>query len=256
MGTRSTSNVVGLLWAVGLALALLASASTAAVAQCLPGGCGSGMVCVDCGRGSMCAIPPATCCAGVICGAGMICVQTSQGPQCGIRPGTALPSGGGRRPPVAPAAPVAPPQRPPAGGGATVVPFGSNWNESELGWAGNWTRRPGTDVFDARWVHPDGHREAVELTISVNGSQVSILRRQQRGTCRYQGVLSADGRSMQGTYGCDWATGPFPWSATVRDPAAGAPAAQQPATGGPASSCPPGTVELLGVCSGGVQRLR
>jgi hypothetical protein len=256
MGTRSTSIVVGLLFAVLVALALLASVSTAAVAQCLPGGCGTGMICVNCGRGSMCAIPPATCCAGVICGDGMICVQTSQGPQCGIRPGTALPSGGGRRPPVAPAAPVTPPQPPQGGGGWTVAPFASTWAESELGWSGTWTRRPGTDVFDARWVHPNGHREAAELFISVNGSQVSILRRQQKGECRYEGTLSPDRRSMQGTYGCDWAAGPFQWSATASDPAAGAPAARQPATRGPTGSCPPGTVDLLGVCSGGVQRLQ
>ncbi|MDK9696588.1 MAG: hypothetical protein OEL76_09365 [Siculibacillus sp.] len=203
----------------------------------------------------MCAIPPATCCAGAICGDGLICVQTSQGPQCGVPRGAVLP-GGGRRPPLAPPVTPAVPMRPPqAGGGGVAAQLGSSWDETELGWRGTWTRRPGSDAFDALWVHPNGHRDVAELRVSVRDRQVSILRLQAKGTCRYRGTLSPDGRTMQGTYGCDWAPGPFGWSAGLRDPAARAPSARQPATGGGGGNCPPGTVDLLGVCSGGVRRL-
>mgnify|MGYP001766544193 CR=1 FL=1 len=255
MSTRSTSIAAGLFVAAPFALGLVVATTTTAVAQCLHGECGPGMVCINCGRGPMCAEIPASCCAGTICGGGMVCIQTAIGPQCGFPPGGNRQGTGGRAIPGAPANPGARVTPPPVGGPAPV-PFGAAWDETELGWSGSWTRRGGSDVFDARWVHPNGHRDAAELRISVSGRQVSILRRQAKGNCRYQGTLSADGRSMQGTYGCDWAVGPFAWRATVRDRAGGAPAARQPATGGSGGACPPGTVDLLGVCSGGVQRLR
>lgn len=317
MSARSSSPVVGPVHVLLYALAFLFTIATGALAQCVPGGCGPGMVCIDCGRGSQCAVSPATCCAGTICGDGMICVQTSQGPQCGIRGGGAPPGGAMRPRPVAPP-PTAgiclpggcpagmtcidcgrgaqcavipatccagvicgaglicvqtsqgpqcglpPAQSTPGRGGATPPqtpqpptiprtggdPLGAAWDETELGWRGTWTRRGGSNVFDAQWVHPNGARDAAELTFTVNGRQVVILRRQSKGECRYQGTLSADGARAQGTYGCSWAPGPWQWSATIRD-AAG----RQPA-GGPQSACPPGTVDLLGICSGGVQPLR
>jgi hypothetical protein len=132
----------------------------------------------------------------------MSCVQTSQGPQCGSGGAVQGAGGGGRG----------------TGGGGSATPsvLGSVWNETELGWQGTWTRRPGTNIFDAQWVRSGGGREAATLSISVDGKSVKIQRKQPKGSCWYTGILSQDGRTAEGTYGCDWAHGPFNWRATIR----------------------------------------
>ena|SRR3990172_3392348 len=76
--------------------------------QCCGGGvCGGGLVCVDCGMGPTCAVPPAQCCGGGVCGGGLVCSQTTSGPQC-VTPGPGV--GGASQPPPLQPFPVPPPQ--------------------------------------------------------------------------------------------------------------------------------------------------
>ena len=77
--------------------------------ECGPGvgPCGPGLVCVDCGMGATCAVPPVQCCGGGVCGGGLVCSQTTSGPQC-VTPGPGV--GGASQPPPLQPFPVPPPQ--------------------------------------------------------------------------------------------------------------------------------------------------
>jgi hypothetical protein len=179
------------------------------------GFCAQGEVSISCGGRTACAIPPAVCCGGAICGDGMVCAQTARGPECGVPRVTRCGQytcGEGMTCVQTP--------RGPECGMPTGRALGSVWTESELGWQGTWTRIGRSNQFSAEWTHPSGRREAATMTISVTGNRVSIRRDQgQRGQCRYSGIVSRSGgtRTVNGTYGCDWAQGPFPFSATIQD---------------------------------------
>jgi hypothetical protein len=74
---------------------------------------------------------------------------------------------------------------------------------------GTWTRRGGTDVFDAVWN--GSIRDVIEIE-SVNGSQIVFYRHGNKG--RYSGTLSADGSQVSsGT--ASWYAAGWYWSATV-----------------------------------------
>jgi hypothetical protein len=74
---------------------------------------------------------------------------------------------------------------------------------------GTWTRRSGTDVFDAVWNGSE--RDVIEIE-SVNGNQIVFYRHGNKG--RYYGTLSADGvRVTSGT--ASWYAAGWSWSATV-----------------------------------------
>jgi len=74
---------------------------------------------------------------------------------------------------------------------------------------GIWTRRPGTDIFDAIWN--DSIIDVIEIE-SVNGNQIVLYRYGNSG--RYTCTLSADGRSIiSGT--ADWYQSDWYWSAAV-----------------------------------------
>ncbi len=76
---------------------------------------------------------------------------------------------------------------------------------------GTWTRRAGTDVFDAVWN--GAIRDVVEIE-SVNGSDIVFYRHGNKG--RYSGTLSADGSQVvSGT--ASWYAAGWYWSATVSD---------------------------------------
>jgi hypothetical protein len=99
---------------------------------------------------------------------------------------------------------------------SAAASLGSVWNETESGWTGVWRRRGISSVFDAVWTL-GGSRETAVLTMRVQGGVVSVHRRQPNGqTCDYSGVVTADGRSVLGTYTCQWAQGPFQWRATIQ----------------------------------------
>jgi len=74
---------------------------------------------------------------------------------------------------------------------------------------GTWTRRGGTDVFDAVWN--GSIRDVIEIE-SVNGNQIVFYRHGNKG--RYSGTLSADGmRVTSGT--ANWYAAGWSWSAMV-----------------------------------------
>ena len=57
-----------------------------------------------------------------------------------------------------------------------------------------------------------------DLTVTVNGTNVSIVRRDTAGGgvgkgCVYTGKIQ--GASVAGTYGCDWNKGPMNWKASI-----------------------------------------
>ena len=74
---------------------------------------------------------------------------------------------------------------------------------------GTWTRRAGTDVFDAVW---NGSVRDVIAIESVSGNQIVFFREGNQG--RYSGTLSADGTGVtSGT--ASWYAAGWSWSATV-----------------------------------------
>ncbi len=101
------------------------------------------------------------------------------------------------------------------GANSPINALGWQWQVYESGWYGIWTRRGDSNVFDAQWG--DGQITA-ELTISSQGNQVSIARRNSSdgNDCDYTGTLAEDGVSVTGTYTCNQYPGPFPWSASIQ----------------------------------------
>ena len=78
-------------------------------------------------------------------------------------------------------------------------------------WKGTWTRRPGTQIFDAVWSHPQGGEIHDVLEIeSMQGNRVVLYRRGNQG--RYYGQIAPDGHSLQGTM--SWNDGGSSWRAS------------------------------------------
>jgi hypothetical protein len=75
----------------------------------------------------------------------------------------------------------------------------SSWIVSETGpqgdYYGTWTRRPGTNTFDASWSG-GSIRDVIDIT-SVEGNTITLHRRENNGD--YIGTISPDGRSFSGT---------------------------------------------------------
>lgn len=91
--------------------------------------------------------------------------------------------------------------------------LGIRWDEREnYGHPGVWTRRGTSNVFDADWI---GVRAV--LTISIQGRQVSVARRQSSdgNDCDYVGTLAENGTTVSGTYRCTKYPGPYSWEATI-----------------------------------------
>jgi hypothetical protein len=96
--------------------------------------------------------------------------------------------------------------------------LGTQWAENESGWTGRWRRRGRSNVFDAFWTHPRHGQVRAILYMRVTGNVVTITRRDTFGPgvgrgCRYRGVIR--GNYVSGSYGCDWARGPFRWAARI-----------------------------------------
>jgi hypothetical protein len=120
--------------------------------------------------------------------------------------------------------------------------LGTTWNESESGWSGQWLRRGDTATFDATWRAGSSTETAV-LTMTVSGSKVTIHRVDSTApytgqTCDYTGTIS--GNSASGTYGCQWASGPFTWTATISSGST-APASTAASTATPLHTATPST---------------
>lgn len=105
--------------------------------------------------------------------------------------------------------------RPDRGAARAGDSLGSVWDVEEVNgqWRGTWTRRPGTDIFDAVWRNTatGGEVRDVIRIARVSGGQVTLSRDGVGGT--YTGTLSADGRSIAGT--ASWYQPGWTWSARI-----------------------------------------
>jgi hypothetical protein len=100
--------------------------------------------------------------------------------------------------------------------GAAVIADLLQIDELNGAWVGTWTRRPGTDTFDAVWRNPQGQvaHDVIRLA-SVDGDRVTFVRQgisgPKNGT--YSGVVSADGGSIRGT--ASWYQPGWEWTARM-----------------------------------------
>lgn len=105
-----------------------------------------------------------------------------------------------------------PSQGPNSQTGATADPIGSRLDIQEIDqWKGTWTRRPGTNIFDAVWRNNAGGgevRDVIRLE-SVQGNKVVFTRDGNGG--RYYGTLN--GRTISGT--ASWYAPGWAWSGTT-----------------------------------------
>jgi hypothetical protein len=102
---------------------------------------------------------------------------------------------------------------------ATVADLGQVWAETEETEHAVWTRRPGTNLFDASWSN--GRVRAL-LQMSLAGNQVTIRRTQGSDgyDCTYTGTIT--GNQAGGTFGCNRFGGQKPWRATIQGGSAAA----------------------------------
>jgi len=103
-------------------------------------------------------------------------------------------------------------------GDADQVNLGTVWNESEAGWQGTWQRVGKSNQFRAVWTKGSKPVVRADLTVTVKGINVSIVRRDTAGGgvgkgCVYTGRVQ--GASAGGTYRCDWMTAPLTWKASI-----------------------------------------
>lgn len=98
-------------------------------------------------------------------------------------------------------------------GSVSTGALGNVWSESEAGFSGTWTRRPGTNIFDGFW---SGVNVRAVLEVSYSGNQVTVHRSQGSDgyVCDYTGTLN--GYDITGTFGCNKNPGPIAWRATIQ----------------------------------------
>ncbi|MGA0599631.1 hypothetical protein ACO2Q3_02895 [Caulobacter sp. KR2-114] len=91
-------------------------------------------------------------------------------------------------------------------------------DELDGAWVGTWTRRPGTDTFDAVWRNRQGQEahDVIRL-VGVAGGQVTFRRDGVSGPAggTYTGTLAADGRTIVGT--ASWYQPGWVWRAVIGD---------------------------------------
>lgn len=99
-------------------------------------------------------------------------------------------------------------------------PLGKRWDVHEeipggRYWTGTWTRRQGTNLFDATWTDSlSGQRltDVIELR-GAEGHDIRLYRQGNGGT--YSGTLSSDGSRIRGT--ASWYPPGAWWSARIGD---------------------------------------
>ena len=95
--------------------------------------------------------------------------------------------------------------------------LGDAWEMEEVScWRGTWLRRGERNIWDAYWKNPNGERERAILQMWLRGSEVTVIRRHDRGKyCRYDGTISTDWWSVSGWYSCTWHKTPMQWRARI-----------------------------------------
>lgn len=95
--------------------------------------------------------------------------------------------------------------------------LGNTWTVTECcGWSGTWTRRPNTNIFDAKWKHTNGSiaSDVVELSSWTKSSNVvTIWRATMNG--QYKATYNPTNKTLvNGT--ATWYPAGQTWSATIR----------------------------------------
>jgi len=95
--------------------------------------------------------------------------------------------------------------------------LGMRWDESEEGWAGTWTRRGNSNIFDVMSSKPGLQSLTAVQTINISGNRVFISRTNASdgNNCDMEGTIDRDGVTVTGTYRCR-SGGPYSWRATIR----------------------------------------
>ncbi len=97
-----------------------------------------------------------------------------------------------------------------------LLRLGSSWSVTECcGWTGVWTRRPGTNTFDARWTGPNGMIATDTMTLrgwDKATNRIVISRQNNNGT--YWGVVNPANWTI-GSGGTSWYPAGATWSAQM-----------------------------------------
>ncbi len=96
---------------------------------------------------------------------------------------------------------------------AELMTLGSVWQVTEGLWSGTWRRRPGTNVFDAKWRHTNGSTAQDVITLqSWNKSTNEVVLQRQKLSGTYRGTLNPPSRIVtRGT--ASWYRPGDTWSA-------------------------------------------
>ena len=90
-------------------------------------------------------------------------------------------------------------------------------DEMNGAWVGTWTRRPGTNAFDAVWRNQQGQEahDVIRL-VGVSGGEVTFRREGQSGPAggTYTGALAPDGRTIIGA--ASWYQPGWVWKAVIQ----------------------------------------
>jgi hypothetical protein len=95
-----------------------------------------------------------------------------------------------------------------------LLTLGSVWQVTECcGWSGTWTRRAGTNTFDAKWRHTNGSQAQDVITLqswNKTTNEVVLVRPSINGT--YRAVVNPSARALtNGT--ASWYPAGEKWSA-------------------------------------------
>lgn len=95
-----------------------------------------------------------------------------------------------------------------------LLTLGSVWQVQECcGWSGTWTRRAGTNTFDARWRHTNGSQAQDVITLqSWNKATNEVVLKRQSLNGTYRATLNPSARTLaNGT--ASWYPAGEKWSA-------------------------------------------
>jgi len=97
---------------------------------------------------------------------------------------------------------------------ADMMKLGSVWQVQECcGWSGTWTRRAGTNTFDAKWRHTNGSQAQDVITLqswNKANNEIELVRPSINGT--YRATVNPSARTLtNGT--ASWYPAGEKWSA-------------------------------------------
>ncbi|NPV03534.1 MAG: hypothetical protein HPY67_02255 [Syntrophaceae bacterium] len=81
---------------------------------------------------------------------------------------------------------------------ADLLSLGSVWQVQECcGWSGTWTRRAGTNVFDAKWRHTNGSQAQDVITLqSWNKATNEVVLKRQNLNGTYKATVNPAARTL------------------------------------------------------------